>query len=53
MTKTKRIVRLVSSTGSGHFYTTLKNRSSPDRLQLMRYDPKARRHALYVEKKDS
>lgn len=53
MTKSKRIVRLISLTGSGHFYTTLKSRTDSGKMQLKKYDPKAGRHALYIEKKDS
>ncbi|MCM1129748.1 MAG: 50S ribosomal protein L33, partial [Alistipes senegalensis] len=36
----------------GHFYTTTKNkRSSPDKLELVKFDPKARKHVLYKETK--
>ena len=45
-------VKLESSAGTGHFYTTTKNkRSSPDKLELVKFDPKARKHVLYKETK--
>ena len=43
---------LVSSAGTGHYYTTDKNkRSTPDRLEMKKYDPVVRRHVLYRESK--
>lgn len=45
-------IKLESSEGNGHFYTTTKNkRTSTEKLQLMKYDPKARKHVLYKETK--
>ena len=45
-------IRLVSSAGTGHFYTTTKNkRLHPGKLETRRYDPKARKHELYKESK--
>ena len=45
-------IKLESSAGTGHFYTTAKNkRTTPDKLELMKFDPKARRHVLYKEVK--
>ena len=45
-------IRLVSSAGTGHFYTTTKNkRTKPDKLEIKKYDPKARKHVLYKEAK--
>ena len=45
-------IRLVSSAGTGHFYTTSKNkREHPDKLETRKYDPKARKHVLYKEAK--
>ena len=47
-------IRLVSSAGSGHFYTTEKNRSStPDKLEMKKYDPVVRKHVIYKEDKIS
>jgi large subunit ribosomal protein L33 len=45
-------IKLESSAGTGHFYTTTKNkRTTPDKLEIKKYDPKARKHVLYKEAK--
>ena len=45
-------IRLVSSAGTGHFYTTTKNkRLHPGTVTFRKYDPKARKHVLYKEAK--
>jgi large subunit ribosomal protein L33 len=45
-------VRMNSSAGTGHFYTTDKNkRTTPDKLEMKKYDPVARKHVLYKEAK--
>lgn len=45
-------IKLVSSADTGHFYTTTKNKkTTPDKLEFMKYDPKARKHVLYREAK--
>lgn len=45
-------IKLVSSAGTGHFYTTDKNkRNTPDKLELKKYDPVARKHVIYTEAK--
>ena len=45
-------IRLVSSEGTGHFYTTNKNKkTTPGKLEFMKFDPKARKHVLYKETK--
>jgi len=45
-------IKLVSSAGTGHFYTTTKNkRLHPEKLEVMKYDPKARKHVTYKEAK--
>ncbi len=45
-------IKLESSAGTGHFYTTTKNkRTTPDKLEIKKYDPKARKHVLYKETK--
>mgnify|MGYP000940313238 FL=1 len=47
-------IRLVSSAGTGHFYTTDKNKSStPDKLEMKKYDPVVRKHVVYKEDKIS
>ena len=45
-------IKLESSAGTGHFYTTTKNkRTMPDKMEIMKYDPKARKHVMYKEPK--
>ncbi|HTP61952.1 MAG TPA: 50S ribosomal protein L33 [Burkholderiales bacterium] len=45
-------IKLESSAGTGHFYTTTKNkRTKPDKIEMMKYDPKARKHVMYKEGK--
>jgi large subunit ribosomal protein L33 len=45
-------IKLESSAGTGHFYTTSKNkRTTPEKLEMMKYDPKARKHVSYKETK--
>jgi len=45
-------IRLVSSAGTGHFYTTVKNRrNTTEKLELKKYDPVVRKHVVYKEKK--
>jgi large subunit ribosomal protein L33 len=48
----RAVVKLLSEAGTGHVYWTTKNkRTTPDRLELRKYDPKVRRHVLYREAK--
>ena len=45
-------IKLVSSAGTGHFYTTTKNkRTHPDKMEIKKFDPVARKHVLYKETK--
>ena len=45
-------VKLVSSAGTGHYYTTDKNkRTTPDKLEMKKYDPVVRKHVKYTEAK--
>jgi len=45
-------IKLVSSAGTGHYYTTTKNkRTTPEKLQMKKYDPVIRRHVIYKEAK--
>ena len=45
-------IKLESSAGTGHFYTTTKNkRTTPDKLEIKKFDPKARTHVMYKETK--
>ena len=44
--------RLVSSSGTGHFYTTDKNKKTmPEKMEIKKFDPKARKHVIYKEAK--
>ena len=45
-------IRLVSGAKTGHFYTTDKNkRTTPDKIEIKKYDPVARKHVIYTEAK--
>ena len=45
-------INLESSAGTGHFYTTTKNkRTMPDKMEIKKYDPVARKHVTYKETK--
>lgn len=53
MAKTNREkIKLVSSAGTGHYYTTTKNkRLHPEKLETKKYDPTIRKHVSYKESK--
>ena len=45
-------IKLESSAGTGHFYTTTKNkRQSATKIEIKKFDPVARKHVLYKETK--
>ena len=45
-------IKLESSAGTGHFYTTSKNKkNTPEKMTLRKFDPVARRHVEYKETK--
>ena len=45
-------IRMVSTADTGFFYTTYKNkRNTPDKLEMKKYDPKARKHVVFKEAK--
>ena len=45
-------IRLVSRAGTGHFYTTDKNkRNMPEKMEIKKYDPTIRKHVIYKEAK--
>jgi len=45
-------IRLVSSAGTGHFYTTDKNKkNTPAKIEIKKYDPVVRKHVMYKEAK--
>lgn len=45
-------IRLNSSAGTGHFYTTDKNKKNmPEKMAMKKYDPVIRKHVIYKEGK--
>jgi large subunit ribosomal protein L33 len=45
-------IKLESTAGTGHFYTTTKNkRNQPDKMEIKKFDPVARKHVIYKEAK--
>ena len=45
-------IKVVSTAGTGHFYTTTKNKKTmPDKLELKKFDPKIKKYVLYKESK--
>ncbi len=45
-------IKMVSSAGTGHYYTTDKNkRTTPDKLEMRKFDPVVRKHVIYKESK--
>ena len=45
-------IRMISSAGTGHFYTTDKNKkTTPNKMEILKYDPRVRKHVIYKEGK--
>jgi large subunit ribosomal protein L33 len=45
-------IKLVSSAGTGHYYTTDKNkRNTPDKLEMKKFEPVIRKYVIYTESK--
>jgi large subunit ribosomal protein L33 len=45
-------IKLVSSAGTGHYYTTSKNkRTMPEKMTIKKFDPVVRKHVMYKEAK--
>lgn len=45
-------IKLVSSAGTGHYYTTTKNkRTMPEKMEIKKFDPVVRQHVAYKEAK--
>jgi large subunit ribosomal protein L33 len=45
-------IKLESSAGTGHFYTTMKNKKTmPEKMEIRKFDPVARKHVMYKETK--
>ena len=45
-------IKLISTEGTGHFYTTTKNkRTMPEKMEIKKFDPVVRKHVVYKEGK--
>ncbi|HHJ19979.1 MAG TPA: 50S ribosomal protein L33 [Gammaproteobacteria bacterium] len=45
-------IKLVSTAGTGYFYTTTKNkRNMPEKMLMKKYDPVVRKHVEFKEAK--
>ena len=45
-------IKLISTEGTGHFYTTTKNkRTMPEKMEIKKFDPVVRQHVMYKEAK--
>ena len=45
-------IKLESTAGTGHFYTTTKNkRTMTEKMGIKKFDPVARKHVAYKEAK--
>ncbi len=45
-------IKLESTAGTGRFYTTTKNkRTHPEKMEISKFDPVARKHVAYKETK--
>ena len=45
-------IKLVSTAGTGHFYTTTKNKKThPEKMEVKKFDPRVRQHVAYKESK--
>ncbi len=50
--KGREKIKLESTAVTGHFYTTTKNkRTMPAKMEITKFDPKARKHVVYKETK--
>ena len=46
------LIKLVSTAGTGHFYTTSKNpKTKSEKMIIKKFDPKIRKHVEYKESK--
>ena len=45
-------IKLESTAGTGHFYTTTKNKKiMPEKMEIKKFDPVVRKHVIYKETK--
>jgi large subunit ribosomal protein L33 len=48
----RELIKLESTLGTGYFYVTDKNKkTTKDKIELIKYDPKARKRAVFKESK--
>jgi len=48
----RELIKLESTAGTGYFYTTSKNKKKhTEKLEVTKFDPRARKHVKFVEKK--
>ncbi len=44
------IIYMISSAGTGYFYTTTKNKKgNQEKLKLKKFDPVAKKHVVFIE----
>ncbi len=49
---TTTLIKLLSTAGTGYFYTTKKNpRKTTEKLEFRKYDPVVRKHVAFKEAK--
>ena len=52
MAKGRDKIKLVSSAGTGFYYTTTKNkRTMTEKLEMKKFDPVVRKHVMFKEAK--
>jgi len=45
-------IKLISTAGTGYFYTTTKNkRTMPEKMEIRKFDPVIRKHVAFKEAK--
>ena len=45
-------IPMITSAGTGNFYTTDKNKkNTPNKMEMKKYDPVVRKHVMYKEGK--
>lgn len=48
----RKIIKLISSKKTGHFYTTTKSKKNiSKKLKIKKFDPIIRKHVIYIENK--
>jgi large subunit ribosomal protein L33 len=47
-----QLIRMVSTAGTGYFYVKKKNpRTQTEKMEMRKYDPRARKHVAFREAK--